>query len=513
MRVATLLVCFTLASSAVAQDAPDAPQTVTIRVISTPARAQVEVLGRGEVGRTPIRRLELPVGEYDFVFTRRGYAREVVHAQVSEDGQTIGTELRRAGRIVVRADHLPARGAQIRVDGQLAGTVPETVEVPPGRRLVEVEAEGYLTYGRWVDVEERGRVTVNVRLEERPPDTGTVLVTADIPDAEVTVDGEARGQAPVLVEGLLPGEHLVVVTGPDEAQAERTVEVRANAREVVAVELLPQPEPPGAVAVTSEPPGATVVVDGENQGRTPLRLDALTPGPHRFEISLDGYDPVERVVTVTAGETEELTVPLERGTPRPGRVMVTTDREDVFVILDGLSRGRAPITLERVPPGTHTVRLQAEGAAPQETECVIQFGETCTVEEALRPLEVPVRVHARAGGGLVEGAVLYVDGEERGPLPWEGALEPGTYALEARAEGYDAASEPLEVTAGADEAVVALAMERRAPPEPEPPVAETDEVDDPEAPSAPRASDGRLYARDGAVPLAAGRGRVAAFLG
>lgn len=497
----------------------EAAETVTVRVVSTPRRATVEVLGRGEVGRTPIRRLELPVGEHDFVFTREGYARAVVHATVREDGQTIGTELQRAGRVAVRADHLPARGARIRIDGQPVGRVPETVEVAPGRRLLEVEAEGYLTFSRWIEVEAGRGQRLHVRLEERPPDVGSILVTADVPDAEVEVDGETRGRTPLLVEGLMPGEHAVVVRGPDEMRAAHTVEVRANAREVLGVELLPQPEPPGTLSVVTEPPGATVVVDGEHRGVSPIELPELTPGAHRVEISLDGHEPEERVVTVRGGARAELEVTLERGQPRPGRIMVSADREDAFVILDGLSRGVAPITLDRVPPGTHTVRLQAEGAAPFETECVIRFGETCTVEAELRVAPIPVTVQARDGGALVEGASLLVDGEERGALPWEGALEPGTHAIEVRAEGYAPLARELALAAGDPPRELAVSLQRVPPPEPEPveaaagegAVGAVGEAREPPPPT-PRERP-RFYARDGAAPLPSGRGSFDVSLG
>ncbi|HJL19883.1 MAG TPA: PEGA domain-containing protein [Sandaracinaceae bacterium LLY-WYZ-13_1] len=509
------LVLFALVSPGAPAAAQEA-ETVTVRVVSTP-RARVEVLGRGEVGTTPIRRLELPVGEHDFVFTRNGYARAVLHVDVREDGQTIGAELQRAGRIRVRADHLPARGATIRIDGRAVGRVPETVEVVPGRRLLEVEADGYLTFSQWVEVGEAARETVNVRLDERPPDVGAILVTADVPDAEVVVDGETRGRTPVLVEGLMPGEHTVVVRGPDDAEAEQTVEVRPSAREVLQVALLPRPEPPGAVELSSEPPGATVVVDGERAGVTPITLEALSPGAHRFELSLDGYEATERVVTVEGGERHAVSVELEEGQPRPGRIMVTADREDAFVILDGLSRGQAPITLERIAPGEHTVRVQAPGAAPYETECTIRFGETCTVEAELRPEPIEVSVTARAGGSLVDEATLAIGEQVPVALPWEGTLPPGTHALEIRAPGYETVRRDVELSAGDAPRSLSVAMEASAPPAPEVP---PDEVDPhaapdepPEAPSPSDAAEGRFYARDAAEPLPSGRGSLALFLG
>lgn len=497
-----------VAAPAVAQEA--SPRSVVIQVVSTPSRANVEVLGRGEVGRTPIRRLELPAGEYDFVFTRRGHARSVVHVLVREDGQTVGTELQRAGRIAVLAEHLPARGASIRLDGELVGRVPQTLQVAPGRRLVEVEADGFLTFAQWVEVEAGRARRVPVRLEERPPDVGSILVTSDVSRAQVMVDGQARGRTPVLVQGLSPGPHTVAVIGPDEARVEHTVDVRANAREVLGVELLRLPEPPGAVAVTTQPTGATVVVDGENRGVTPLELVQLSPGVHRFEISLDGYDPEQRVVTVRGGERQELHLTLQTGQPRPGRIMVSAaGSEDAFVILDGVSRGRAPITLDQVPPGTHTVRVQAEGAAPVETDCVIRFGETCTVEAELLPPPIAVTVRARHGGALVPDATLYLDGVEEGSLPWEGELEPGTYALEIRADGYEPYTRALVLRAGDEGQTISASMEPAGPP-----TAEEPGHDTPEEESAPsRDERPRFYAREGAEPLPAEHGSLDLSLG
>ncbi len=495
------------------------PQPVTVRVVSTPSRATVEVLGRGEVGRTPIRRLALPPGEYDFVFTRRGYARSVVHAAVTEDGQTVEVALQRPATVVVRADHLDARGAEIRVDGQPAGRVPGRVEVAPGRRLVEVEQEGYLTYSRWVELEAGHTETLNVRLEERPSDVGSIPIITDVEDAEVTVDGESRGQTPRLVEGLSPGEHHVEITAPSGARAEHTVEVRADAREVVSVALADEPPPPGSVSVTSEPPGATVLVDGEPRGTTPGVVDGLSPGEHLLELSLEGYLNQQRVVTVEHGQQTELSVELERGEPRAGRIVVQTDREDAFVMLDGASRGRAPISLEHVRPGRHEVRVVAQGATPYETECVITYGETCTVNATLAPAPVEVSVEATVDGAPAPGARLFVDGDEVGPLPWRGPLELGTHRLEARAEGLLAAHREIEVTPG-NAPSVTLAMSRPPPPpQPEPEdetdaaeaaeqSAEREEREEREAPARRR-----FVPRSGAEPLASGAGTAAFFLG
>jgi hypothetical protein len=514
-RNALVLGLLLAASPAGAQDAPgqgipDAPATVHVRVTSTPSGASVEVLGRGEVGRTPMRRLELPVGEHDLVLTRRGYARQVVHVAVSEEGQAIAVRMLRSGRVVVRADHLEARGAAIRVDGQAADRVPRTLEVAPGRRLIEVEANGFLTFAQWVEVEPGRSSTLNVRLEARPPDVGSILITTDEPGAQVAVDGAARGRTPIHVQGLTPGEHTVVVTGAGEAREERTVEVRAGAREVLAVALLPQPEPTGSLAVSTEPAGATVVVDGEPRGQTPITVDALSPGEHRLEVSLDGYDPADRITTVVGGERADVAIALTPGTPRPGRIIATASREDAFLIVDGLSRGRVPITLEQIAPGTHAIRVVAQGATPFEMECTIRFGETCTVDAPLVAAPVAVSIRAHHGARFVDGATLRVDGEAR-ELPFEGELPPGEHLVELSAEGYEPFSRTIALSTGDEPASLDVELTPLPIAEPEPSESMPTEIPGEQAPADGEAP--TFIARDGAEPMPFESGVVRLLVG
>ncbi|HEX9307085.1 MAG TPA: PEGA domain-containing protein [Anaeromyxobacter sp.] len=62
------------------------------------------------------------------------------------------------------------------------------------------------------------------------------------------------------------------------------------------------------------------------------------------------------------------------------------------------------------------------------------------------------------------GAKVSLDGRERGKAPLHLVLAPGTYALALALEGYEAAAEPIEVSAGASRLVdVVLRPAARAP--------------------------------------------------
>ena len=65
-----------------------------------------------------------------------------------------------------------------------------------------------------------------------------------------------------------------------------------------------------ALSVESDPAGATIYVDGQPQGATPIQLPRLTPGDHRVSLTKPGYLENSRVVTLHAGRTQGLHVRL-----------------------------------------------------------------------------------------------------------------------------------------------------------------------------------------------------------
>ena len=67
----------------------------------------------------------------------------------------------------------------------------------------------------------------------------------------------------------------------------------------------PKPAAPpivGSLLVRSTPPGARVVVDGREYGRTPLTVGNLSRGAHTVRVTRDGYVADERLVTITPAQ-------------------------------------------------------------------------------------------------------------------------------------------------------------------------------------------------------------------
>ncbi|PTL75660.1 PEGA domain-containing protein [Vitiosangium sp. GDMCC 1.1324] len=78
------------------------------------------------------------------------------------------------------------------------------------------------------------------------------------------------------------------------------------------------------VTVSSEPAGARVQVDGEARGVTPWR-DSLEVGPHRLEVTREGYQPLRRDVELRPGEPLALQLML---TPLPESGVTVENRPE-----------------------------------------------------------------------------------------------------------------------------------------------------------------------------------------
>lgn len=100
--------------------------------------------------------------------------------------------------------------------------------------------------------------------------------------------------------------------------------------------------------------------------------------------------------------------------------------EDAFVILDGKIVGKSPLDEPPCPePGQHTLVVQKEGhVSVSRTFVMSDQKQILTI--FLTPKEESGRLFVTSS---YEGAVLYIDGQEAGLLPWKGSVAPGSHEV------------------------------------------------------------------------------------
>ena len=156
----------------------------------------------------------------------------------------------------------------------------------------------------------------------------------------------------------------------------------------------------GVLRVESVPAQAFVQVDSLRVGPTPAEV-AVAPGPRRVRVRVyyAGYDPLDRVVVVPAGEVVAVRAVLVRQT---GVVTFSGLPPGAVATIDGATTdgatGGGPTS---VPTGDVRVRVDVPERRPAEAVVrVVARGETA-VRYGLRVLDAPTAALAVFAPGAV----------------------------------------------------------------------------------------------------------------
>lgn len=220
-----------------------------------------------------------------------------------------------------------ARGAQVHVDYEPVGEVPVTRYLPPGSYLIRVSADGYEPFVRKVDVRSNTTTSVNAELVAGG---GTVEFVVRPAGAQVELNGQAVGKAPIRVASMPAGDYRYKVSLPgyEAVEGRFTQNPGGNPLFVVALE-----SSRGRFEVQTRPEGAQVWLDGALVGETPLRLQEVPPGVHTVLVGYPGSAWVLREVDTSDGSKGEIDASLaETGT----LLTLNTQRADAELLLAGV---------------------------------------------------------------------------------------------------------------------------------------------------------------------------------
>ncbi len=109
-------------------------------------------------------------------------------------------------------------------------------------------------------------------------------------------------------------------------------------------------QPTGSVQVTTDPPGATIEVDGAARGSTaggPLLLDSLTAGrAYRIGASKEGWNSDTKIIEPTKGGVTRIELTLE---PKAVMARIDSDPTGAEVYYDGQKIGVTPFNYDQLP--------------------------------------------------------------------------------------------------------------------------------------------------------------------
>lgn len=164
---------------------------------------------------------------------------------------------------------------------------------------------------------------------------------------------------------------------------------------------------PAKLTVTTRPEGAQVAIDGEIKGVTPLTLQ-IDPGEHSLAVRIAGQ---ERLVALSAAPGGDIARDFEMMAPAPvtGALSIVTDPPGAHVTIDGRPSGSAPVSVESMAVGPHTIAVSGPTGSAERT-VTVAAGHTASAFFTLPRVSGPV------GGWLSVSVPFDVQVLERGDV-------------------------------------------------------------------------------------------------
>jgi len=284
-------------------------------------------------------------------------------------------------------------GASIIVDGKPTGfRSPTSFPLLPGAHRITLSLAGHR------NAEESVRLgpgdTLRVEAILTPLAAGRLGV-GSVPDgAAILVDGTPFDQrTPAVIPQLVVGTHTVQLRRPGFEDWSQAVVVTQNRVMQIQARLTPSRSSCGTLAVQSQPPRATIFLDGSPTGKcTPERLTDIPPGSHRVELLLEGFRPWRGTTVVREGHIENLLVSLRHlPAQEVGGARIETDPPGACIKLNGVVlRQRTPVELPQMAPGEYALEITRPDSRPWKGELTVLPGEHALVQIWLEPETMPI---------------------------------------------------------------------------------------------------------------------------
>ena len=242
---------------------------------------------------------------------------------------------------------------EVYIDDQLAGTVPGTLEqISRGAHKLDFRKYRYFPLQQEVQIEGLGKTqAVEITLQ---PAWGHMDFTTVPAGAELYIDDRLIGQTPITAEVLETGSQITLrAAGYKTLQQQITVKAGTKAQHPL-IEMIVAD---GQLAINSSPQGASITIDKQFSGVTPLLVDVAPFTKHKVELFLEGYLKATRSIAVKPEQQADLNVDL---TPNIGTVQLRVSPADATIKVDGKSQGSGSQTLS-LNAKPHSISVEKSG--------------------------------------------------------------------------------------------------------------------------------------------------------
>lgn len=278
-------------------------------------------------------------------------------------------------------------------------------------------------------------MSIGIMAQEEDNQLCQIRITTDPVGATVSLDGETGSPSPLLLANIKPGEHLITSQKEGFKTHRQTVTLIEGQRIALDINLEPLT---GLLLVHTEPQGAEVSINGADRGQTPLLITDLTMDKHRIQLSLPGY--ITKTIEVNILNRSPLKI-AETLTPNSATLILDSDPSGADIILNGVSKGKTPATITRIPGGDSTLELTYEGCKPYKKTIKLSAGQEETLSAVLSPIPAKLAIVT-----IPDKARIYINNQFKGESPIIlDNVAPGTYRIRADLKGCEPVARDIEL--------------------------------------------------------------------
>jgi hypothetical protein len=189
---------------------------------------------------------------------------------------------------------------------------------------------------------------------------GNISVSSLPTGAAVLLDGITTGTTtPTIIENVVSGSHIVLLRVTGYQNYTQSVVVIDNATSNVSATLTASTPSPNSIYLYSNPSGATVYINNNLQGHTPLTLGSVPDGNYHIVIQYTGYSDWSQNITVN-NNVQTVNATLTPISATNGSIVLESDPSNAAVYLNTEYKGKTPITIN-ISHGTYRVVIQKTG--------------------------------------------------------------------------------------------------------------------------------------------------------
>ena len=275
---------------------------------------------------------------------------------------------------------------------------------------------------------------------------GNLAVESDPAGAAITLDEGPPTKAPYTFNNVKFGSHRLTANLKGYLPIEQDLQFDATtpAKIVLKLKQIP-PEEIAALSVQSEPPGATILLDGKPPQAPPNTFTHVPFGTHQLSATLDEYEPIKQDIQVRRGMTPQIRLQL-KPSQEIAALSVQIEPPGATILLDGTPPQAPPNTFTHVPFGTHQLTATLDDYEPIKQDIEVHRGMTPQIHLQLKPTQ---EIAALSVQSEPPGAAILLDGKPPQAPPNTFTHVPfGTHQLTATLDDYEPIKQDIQVRRG-----------------------------------------------------------------